>query len=149
MTTSPGEAWLSFLRPTFPSNTNPFLRPSASPTSSAVPGSRPPCGPQERGLGERVEDRLRERIHPDGALQPAPGPNPTRPPPSALLRRKHRGCEPVNCPQSGHHSHSPQEAPATLLCDDQSGRRLLGLTGPKLSVAKKHYFLPPNNVIMI
>lgn len=41
MTTFPGEAQLSFLRPTFLSDINPLLSPSAGPTSFACRGSRP------------------------------------------------------------------------------------------------------------
>ena len=57
MTTFPGEAQLNFLRPTFLSNINPLLSPSARPTSSALRNSRLP-GPQESWLGGRKEGRL-------------------------------------------------------------------------------------------
>lgn len=58
MTTFPGEARLNFLRPSFLSDINPLLSPSARPMSSAFRSSRLP-GPQESPLGGRKEGRLR------------------------------------------------------------------------------------------
>lgn len=159
MTTFPGEARLSFLRPTFPSNINPFLSPSASPASSAVTSSRPPCGLQPRGLGERkagcrqegagrtqaagtdshgggavTSSQIQtEHSHPQGLCREG----------NAAVVKRPQFQEPQACSKR-------QEATATLsmLVTNQAGK-LPGLAGLKISGSKKHYFPPPNNMIMI
>lgn len=160
MTTFPGEARLSFLRPTFPSNINPFLSPSASPASSAVTSSRPPCGPQPRGLGERKARLQAGRSRENAGCRNGfargrrcnqlPDPNGTQPPPQGLCRegnatvvKRPQFQEPQACSKR-------QEATATLsmLVTNQAGK-LPGLAGLKISGSKKHYFPPPNNMIMI
>ena len=102
MTTFPGRAQLSFLRPTFLSDVNPLLSPTARPTSSAGRSSRLPVALRGAGwaVGRQAAGRKRQgsELHRAGALEAASGLKSNTPTP---LHSAKKEMPFVECPNAG------------------------------------------------